>query len=936
MTTLAGIRSSLFAPVLLGHHVPRGVLADFGLAAWEMPETTNGAGQLAWLHATDLDTFDEDFLGDIRFAPTIANKEFLAELRRATLEIPEALMNLAELSSGGYPGTSLCLQNLYAGFSRSALGVDSVYDFRPDVQGILAQWTGGKRLWINCGLGNTPEFVAGELRFNTRYSMLGRASQNTFRPYINFSGPLGVTPETIVYVTDLAGSDGLTRQWPHTVYDGTLPEVVELCRQHLVAMATALGDSVQWIVEGEHAPWLANNQTPLRGDCATKPLVELCGPCEPLGPWSEHHTEGFVAWLQGYLGLADIEDVNDRWGTSLASFAQITPHVAPFCATASKAVEDYRAFLGYLVDEASLLHCHEIRRTAPTAIVTPLKFGERGIEKGALSGDVPCVGNWEGFTQDHYLEARAFFLHAIANAARLTGAGPVFHVSSPCFNSLSPNWAGGPDVPFILRTRRSYTDAHTGWFLREVLTASAAHVGYRKSPGGDGVEHLESSKQAIFDLIDRVTTAHPTQLAACGAWQRLAIHCESTEAINLPGYHNAGARTTFHLAKLWRDEHRPVAIFSSPRWFDRPQARWQIERSLVVVPYHSEVETLVETYRTLFPDNAPGAALLIRESYTGTLPAWVNPTPFAGSNLYRVRTSGGSPVDTNVFLLQVPPPRPCLGDGAFAELASLVESLRPAIEAEITGTFVSRPVTVTTANPAHAADLQTNVVTDGVDWTVAVSNMNPAAERTVTLAVAPEIAAALDVTYTPATVTLGAGLTELVTLQATATGVNVAAAITTVQANLDALGLDGYDARGITAASDLLTQATSLLPTHPGRALAALGAAARMVQVRLAFAAGTITVDVRRPGMPTEAASLAVTGAECRLVWHLNGGEEGAESTTDGSGVATITVGAPATQRWDFDANNLAAPPSYANDAAEVYVTDPTTGATSCARIDLT
>lgn len=935
MTTLAGIRSSLFAPILLGHHVPRGVLADFGLAAWEMPETTNGAGQLAWLHATDLDTFDEDFLGDIRLAPTIANKAFLAELRRATLEIPEAVMDVAELSSGGYPGTSLCLQNLYAGFSRSAGGVDAVYDFSGDVQDILAEWTGGKRLWINCGLGNTPEFVAGELRFNTRYAMLCRASQNTFRPYVNFSGPLGITPETIVYVTDLAGSDGLTRQWPHTVYDGTLPEVVELCRQHLVDMATELGDSVRWIVEGEHAPWLSNNQSPEREACATKPLVELCGPCEPLGPWSEHHTEGFVAWLQGYLGLVDIDLVNDRWDTQLASFAQITPHISPFCATASKAVEDYRAFLGYLVDEASLLHCHEVRRAAPTAVVTPLKFGERGLEKGALFGDVPCVGNWEGFTQDQYLASRTFFLHAISNAARLTGAGPVFHVTSPCFVSLSPNWAGGPDVPFIMRTRRSYTDAHTGWFLRELLTASAAHVGYRKSPGGDGVEHSETSKQAVFDLIDRVNTAHPTQFAACGAWQRLAIHCEATEAINLPGYHIASARSTFHLAKLWRDEHRPVAVFSSPRWFDRPQSRWAMQRSLVVVPYHSEVETLVDTYRTLFPDNAPGAALLIRESYTGTLPAWVNPTPITGS-LYRVRTSGGSPVDTNVFLLQVPPPRPCLGDGAFAELASLVESLRPAIEAEIAGTFVSRPVTVTTANPAHAADLQTNVVTDGANFTVAVSNMNVTAERTVTLAVDPAIAAALDVTYAPVTITLGVGLTEVVTLQATAAGVDVAAAVTTVQTNLDTLELDGYDARGIAAASDLLTQASALLATHPGRALAALGAAARMVQVRLSFAGGEVTVDARRPGMPTEGPSLAVAAAKCRLVWHLNGGEEGVEGTTDGAGTATIVVGAPATQRWDFAANDLVAPPAYANDAAEVYVTDPTTGATSCARIDLT
>lgn len=945
MTTLAGVRASKFGPVLLGHHVPRGVLGDFGLAAWEMPETTNGAGQLAWLHATNLSEFEAFLRENVAASPTIAGKKFLEEMRDAVLVSPSATMALADLANGGYPGNSLCLQNLYAGFSRSAGGVDSVYDFSADVQGILAQWTGGKRLWINVGLGNTPEFYAGELRFNAHYSIKCRPAQNVFLPYVNASY-LGLGTDDIVYVTQAAGADATTRLWPHTVYDVTLPEVVELCRQHLIDMATELGSSVRWIIEGECFPWLPNNQPGVdKGLCAQRPILEICENCEPLGPWSDHHTEGFVRWLQNHLGL-DIDDLNDRWDTNLPSFEPIQPHVNRFCGTAAKAVDDYQRFCEWLLKEATLLHCHAVRQTAPNAVVTPLWFNENGMEIGALSGDVPCVGNWEGRTEQQYLADRTFNLHSVANVARLSGAAPVYHVSSPTFTDLSPDWEGPDGTPQIMRARRAYEPRHLGWFLREVLTAGAVHIGYRKAPGGDSFDPLPASKTAVFDCVAQVLAAHPTQLAGMGSWQRLAIHCEDLLRYQQPGWHVASARAAFHLAALWREEHRPCAVFSSPRWMHRPQSRWQLQHSLVVVPYHSQVDTLVDTYRTLFPEGAPGGALLVRESYTGTVPDYVDPSPIEPPELgpgelpppnflglYRVRTDDEIPVLTNVWLLQVTPRRPCLGDQAYAELASLVESILPQIEAEISGTFVTRPVSVESSVPA---DIATNVVSDGVNWTVAVSNLNTSAARSVTLTVAPEIATELDVTYPITTVSLAAGETQLITIQAVATGVNLAPAITTVQGNIEALELDGYDARGIAAATDLLAQAGALILSHPGRSLALLTAAARMVQLRLSVTAGEITIDARRPGMPTEAVSLGVSGARCVLVWPLNGREEqSAIATTDGAGTATLVVGSPQEERWDFDSNDVAAPPSYAGSVAEVYVTDPITGATGCASITL-
>ena len=626
MTTLAGIRASLYAPGLFGHHVPRGVLGDFGLAAWEMPASANGAGQLAWLHATDLDLYESFLRENVAESPTVAGKKFLEELRDTTLVSPLAVMNLAELANGGYPGNSLCLQNLYAGFSRSSGGVDSVYDFSGDVQGILAQWTGGKRLWINVGLGNTPAFLAGELRFNSRYSVKGRPAQNVFLPYVQAS-VLGLTPEDIIYVTSLAGSDAETRLWPHTVYDPTLPEVVALCRQHLIDMVGELGTSVRWIVEGENFPWLPNN---LPGNpvtiCAQRPVIEVCETCEPLGPWSEHHTEGFVNYLQNKLGF-DIDDVNDRWGSSLPSFEPIQPHVNRFCSTAAKAVDDYQRFCEFLLGEATLQHCHAIKQAEPNAIVTPLHFNELGMELGALSGDVPTVGNWEGRAEEQYLAERTFNLHAVANVARLSGSGPVYHVSSPTFIDLSPDWAGPTETPKLMRARRSYEARHLGWFLRELLTASTVHIGYRKSPGGDSFDPLPASKTAVFDAVAQVLAAHPTQLAGMGQWQRLAIHCEDLLRYQQPTWHVPSSRAAFHLATRWREEHRPCAVFSSDRWFTRPQSRWQLQHSLVVVPYHSQVDTLVNTYRTLFPEGAPGGALLIRESYTGTPPVYVDPQP---------------------------------------------------------------------------------------------------------------------------------------------------------------------------------------------------------------------------------------------------------------------------------------------------------------------
>jgi hypothetical protein len=216
-----------------------------------------------------------------------------------------------------------------------------------------------------------------------------------------------------------------------------------------------------------------------------------------------------------------------------------------------------------------------------------------------------------------------------------------------------------------------------------------------------------------------------------------------------------------------------------------------------------------------------------------------------------------------------------------------------------------------------------------VNFTVAVSNMATSGSASVTLAVNAEIATALDATYTPANLTVPPGETQFVALDATLTGIDtldVQDAIDDAQAKVAALA--GSYAQSAAQVSAILTQAESIVGTHPSRAAALYTSAIRAPLVSVSVTLGEATVTVQRLNEIGEATA-PIEDATVLALWPLNLREHGPSGTTNPSGIATLTLGAPSAVHWDFATQAFVAPWADADELVELHVTDPTTCAST-------
>lgn len=925
MTTLATLRANALSPALYSDRVPDGVLRDVGLSAWEMP-AGHGRGYMNYLRALDGAVLDAFLLEPVRSNPAFVNRAHLEEFR-ANIDAHGTLL-IPELSTIYGRGTSLCLQNCVFSPSRTALGVNSFHDFAPGVDAVLDEWS-GKRLYLNVGMANGAEFLTGELRFNLAHPLECRPAVNLRRLYVD-AAAFSVAASHYIHETSQFCSDMVPRPHLHPVFDPTHPDVVALCLDSITDLATSLGAAVRYVVHGESSmviPLLGSDQTKCGAEL---PLTTDCQNCEPVTPYSAAVVAGFRVYLEAVLGLS-IGQVNERWNTDYADFTEIDPATIAFCPGNPEGLKEWRRYLTFLILELGIVELSAAKTAAPTAECGVLRFAARGAELSWLAGDFAALGDWQNHTYDSYRAAAEFDLEVTADAARLSGVPPAFPISSAVHDLVDP--VEPQDNPKVFRAWWRYRDDGLDSFFRDLLTAGCAHHSYLRAPGNAIVEHAESL-EAVMSAIEDVAAQHPTHLAMCGAWQRVAIHVEDLEQLKHPKQPGGGPRVAWHLRRLLRGQHVPVALFSEPRVRTRTLARWWLSRSLVVVPYHTQLEEIQEDYADLFPAGAPGAALFVAKSLTGAVPEWVDQTPLVETPVGPLhRCVDGLGDQTNCFYLAARAPA-CSLDATWSIIAGTIDStVRPLIESYIAASggapFTAAPVTITGPSPVVA-----NHVTDGLNFLVAVSNMATAGTATVTVGVAPAVAAALGVTYPQQVVSLAAGQGARVLLEAVPVGIDVAAAIADANSKLDTLeGLGAYDTA---AGRDCLTRASALLPAHPGRALAAYTAAVRMVYLQTAVDPGLVTVSARRIGIVGEAATAPVAGCRVQLLFPLNGREEQEdEGVTDGSGVAGVAVSAPASPRWDFATGTWGAPPAGAGDLVEVHVTDPVWGSSTRRIVDV-
>lgn len=945
--TLADIRDNGLHPVLYADQIPAGVLHSVGPALWEMPATATGGGYLHGLHVWDsaaATTYSAKLKPGVEPLPSIASAAKITQLAAEIVASSYARLDVSELDTTYARGGSICLQNcIFAPtYDPNDPSPPLNYDYSTDLNQVLANWS-GPAPWITCGMAGHSEFFTGEPGFNELYPIRSRTARNTFRDlFLSDQAKNQIPPDAYTVANELILSTGNVitggHLWPHCAFDPTHPDVVDMCLDHVEGIVGEFGPQLRYGIGGENLISLRDASL-FGGDgtgCGTVPFdSENCSRCAPVTNYAPHLIQGFRTWLTTVLGL-DLAGINERWGTTFPSLTAIDPITTPFCPNAPGAQEDWAEFVGFVLHETQVAQAMRAKQTDPTALVGLFRFGLRGIEQAALQSDMAMVGDWFGATEAVYLAEKLLKFEAINSANRLSGVPGGFMISSPPHNFVAVP-TGQDAWPPIMRAYFQYRRWAVRWWVREVWTCGAAHLGYLKSQYVGFGAHAPSV-EAVLGGLEEVQAIHATHLAMCGPHQRVVLHSHGLDEFYRPGYENAPAGQAMRLHFRLREQGRPCAVISSDRWLDRGLSRAEIAKSLVILPFHPDHDELRQAYEPLFPDGADGALLVIVEDPAavsdpgGSAPDWVDETVLVQTSrgtLFRGKDSSEDPI--NVFYFAALPERECLDFDANRDRYALVleRDVLPVIE-EHMATSTAAPVTVTPTDAGTPLrDVVHSFVTDGLNFAVAISNLHTIAQE-VDVAVDDAIATALGVTYTTQSIMLGAVQSETDTqyllLEADVTGIDVAAAITTASANLDELELQGsFD---VTHGRALLAQATALLAEHPGRAAAAVVAATRMVYLEASYASGTANVAAYRIGLAGEDQTIAVAGARVQVLWSLNGREEGATGTTSGTGNCSLPVGAPAAQHWDWHAHALAAPGAEANDLIELTVTA-SDGATS-------
>lgn len=922
MTTLSQLRDNAQGPFLFTDAVADGVLADVGLAAQELPEDFEGGALTGYLHQTDPADHDAFIRPEYRSLPTTFKGSDLANLREALLV--EGAMQIEDVATTYGRGTSLSLQNIgFCPVQATADDAPSFYDYGTPLGALLAEWP-NRPPFVNCGDANNFLFLTGSFHTNNKYGVEARADNNPFRAQ-TLAQDFGVTVNGFVRFTEQVCADNVVRYFPKTIYDPTNPTIAPLTLAHCAQLATQFGTQLRYMCHGESVTSLYHDTLPQVG--------------EPPANVAVHVVDGFRAWLQAPEGLnLTLTQVNTRWGTGYSSFASIDPRTIPLSTTA--AIADYRAFQSYLLKHLGLQQYRAAKAASPTIEGTRFSFGTLGVELSGHVGEFAAVGDWQaeaeyGSQQNQpgkgYRETGEYLLRPIADTGTLSGNPACMPITSPTFTRAT-SFTGQEHLWPINRAGRNYTTQQVMWLARDAMRAKAIGIGYLFGTPNFSFGAHAPSRTAVLSAIDSLVAMHAERFALCSGHSRIVLHVDPLDATNfrVEGSSTSPARCAYHVHRLLRDRTIGSTIMHETEVMERPHVRATLERSITVIPWHSQIGDLVDTYASLLPAGSTGSAVVIHTA-SMEFPEWAHAdnvitTPIG--TLHNIRPASVGSIATNCWLYLVRPRRRCeKPDIYLGKVAKyLADNVLPLVESQTANSFgtlfLKSPVIVDSAS----SQLATNYVTDGIDWTVAVSNMGTTS-ATAEVRIESNLETSLDVSYPTANITLAAGETQFVTINATTTGIDVQAAIDDAQAKL-ALMAPGY-AASVAQVAEILDHAEQVFSDSPSRALAGYIAAVRAPLVSVSIASGVATVTVQRLGIVGAGTSETITGATVLVTWPLALREHGPSSVTDGSGVAAITLGAPSARHYDFETQSFVGTWGGSSSRIEVQVTDPRTCAST-------
>jgi hypothetical protein len=927
VTDLATLRDKTLSPAIFAHRVPGGVLHDIGWACWEMPPGSR-SGYTNFLRQ-DLAYYDTFLKPALRVTTAVQNALMLGLLRDALFGTYGTL-DLAELPTVYANGTSIFFQSTVVGQQRIA-GVDSFYDFRPDVQAIIANKLPQTKLYLQLGAANHISTPSHEINFAIQHGMTIRPGEpNPGRTVVDTTNPAwsGLNLDRLwIDINLVSGVDIASRPFYRPIVDVAKAAVVNLDHAYIQTMVTEFGTQAVYVVMGENFPYIDRFSTGFDfAKCDSDEVVGACAVCSPIAVYSPDTTAGFRSYLTGVLGLND-ETIAERWKPKKpVTITTIDTENENLCDYSPYAVSDYRAFLRYRYREIGRGEYRAAKAAGYQAQVSIMAFGT-AVEQSWLYSDVGAVGDW--VNEDNvYLANRRWPMMLVSNAAALSGEPPMFPLSSPPAVFGTP--PGQDLIPPILRTFRIIDRNHVRWWLRDILRAGTGHIGYRKAPGFS-LAYYAQNEIDIHQAFNDVRDLQQEGLEAHAAWQKIAVHCDRLEEVYGSNQKGPGPVVAKVLAHRLRDTQVPYALFGDSEVMQLGFARVQLAKSITVSLFPHDQTGTANLLNGIYPSGTRGGAVIVLPMTGGDIGPVLPETNVVTPVGIIVRAVHDDVVNPpNVWKFLVRPKMNCEMDKYAQRVADALERVVvPFIASQVedpADPIVWRPLVITGQSEAAeaAGDIVANWVTDGICFTCFVSNMGLSSE-TIAIDIDPRVGTALGVTYPTVPVTLGSYDTEFVTIVPTTTGITPATAIADASARLTALSGLGYD---VAAGEDLLAKATALDGLgKTTRAIACYIAAVKMIYLKITFAPA-LTVSARRIRLLGEpAGEVPVVGAYAQYFLLLANRESGPIYTTNASGDAVMSVGRARRLYWSNVLNKLVTltDPAIAS-KVEVQVTDPATG----------
>jgi hypothetical protein len=538
-----------------------------------------------------------------------------------------------------------------------------------------------------------------------------------------------------------------------------------------------------FIIGGEfqldhYAPAPTGLIAPRFGVACTQPITSEseCRNCQPFTPYSDELDKAFQAYLEEMLGL-DLAGVNIRWGLPVINsmtgqvvipeFAgvgleNIVPSLEDWCNYRGsgyglyQGVLDYRAFLRHLTRELYLIQYTEAKKTAPFG-----RHGARGPDPEStwLQSDMSLTGAWYNHQVESETSELAYYsnsklgrtLYYWANMARLGGRPIGFPITSPpTTEKIGANsvrvippvgWSTSPvSIQF---QPRAITRQHYFFFYRDILSAGVCGFGYYKLYGfslfcGDPPDALiEEYQGSIINnrysydgaaicneiLEEFKLIVQPRYLRFMTPYQRMAVHLD---AYQMETFQVEPLRLAAKLLEHLDERHLPYAMMSDPRVFERLFARSTLGKSLVIVPFHSDLDlTLMSKYVSIVGSGGIAMVITDQATYASKLGSGGAMSELiTGTNWLKVLWD---PANPRVFLyvtqIQATPQMPPEKQLTLCDL-NYLESEIEGFSAQVSARLIDVTIPAQPGPVATAADMKSTVVSDGMNYVVAISNLN--------------------------------------------------------------------------------------------------------------------------------------------------------------------------------------------------------------------